>query len=419
MQFITRMTNWMKALGLAAVVSLVAGCGGGGGSDGGNSGPSAANPPANGSNSVAMTVDTGVSNFANIPTVSVTVCAPGSTACQTIDHVLVDTKSFGLRILNTSLGSVLPGLPTFPSGSGQLAECTIFASGFTWGTIRSADVKIGGETASNIPIQVIGDLPAASTPAQNCTDRTAIPENTASELGANGILGVGVAPVDCGSSCAAPISAANPSTYFTCPNGTTANNCQRASAPLAQQAANPVAHFAGDNNGVILQFPSIPAGGAPSVTGMLTFGINTQANNALPGSVTVFATSAAGDLNNSSFNGVSGIDVFLDSGSNGLFFTDNSLTVCGSEAPQFYCPATMQTRSATLQGVNAAAATVSFNVANADTLFNSGNFAFNNLGGQSGSATILDLGLPFFYGRTVFNGIDQTATGGQAPFIAF
>ncbi|HEY1610473.1 MAG TPA: DUF3443 family protein [Paraburkholderia sp.] len=32
---------------------------------------------------------------------------------------------------------------------------------------------------------------------------------------------------------------------------------------------------------------------------------------------------------------------------------------------------------------------------------------------------MLDLGMPFLYGRTVFYGFDQRASGGAAPYIAF
>jgi hypothetical protein len=31
----------------------------------------------------------------------------------------------------------------------------------------------------------------------------------------------------------------------------------------------------------------------------------------------------------------------------------------------------------------------------------------------------VDLGLPFFFGRYVYYGMDQTSTGGAAPFVAF
>jgi Protein of unknown function (DUF3443) len=70
---------------------------------------------------------------------------------------------------------------------GQLAECTQFADGFTWGTVRIADVKIGGGTASGIPIQVAG-LADSTVPANGCINGSS--ETTSRQLGANGILGV-------------------------------------------------------------------------------------------------------------------------------------------------------------------------------------------------------------------------------------
>jgi hypothetical protein len=415
-----RMTDWVKLAGAVLAISLIAACGGGGGSSSssGSSGSSSGSTSQSlAANSLSVVVDSGLQRFANIPVVTVTVCAPGTSNCQTIDHVLLDTKSFGLRVVNTSLGALASTLTPIASGSGQLAQCTLFADGFTWGTIRSADVKIAGEVASNIPVQVIGDLPGASTPVTNCSDRGGSAENTAADLGANGILGVGVAPVDCGAPCAAPIGNNNPSTYFSCPPGTSTNNCTRTSVPVAQQTTNPVSRFGSDNNGLVVQFPAIADSGVKSVTGTLTFGINTQSNNTMPTTVTKFASTGFGDLTNSVFNGVTQVDAFLDTGSNGLFF-NSSLTQCGTQAPGFYCPSSQQTLSATLQGVDATQATVSFNAANALTQFNSGNFAFNNLAGTA-AAKSLDLGLPFYFGRNVYHGLDQTANGGPAAFIAF
>ncbi|MFC0402591.1 DUF3443 domain-containing protein [Paraburkholderia rhizosphaerae] len=420
------MTRWLIAAAAALAVSLIAGCGGGGGSGNNNNQTSSpSSPPPAGSNQVAAVINSAVSNTPNIPTVTVTVCAPGSASqCQTINNVLLDTKSFGLRILNSSLGSIAGSLPNVvPSGSaGILAQCAHFADGFTWGTIRWADVHIGGETASNIPMQLIGDLPAATIPSENCTDRIPVSqaEDTASELNANGILGVGVAVNDCGLGCALPISdSGNLSTYFSCPPNATTASCARTSVSVNQQVTNPISRFAADNNGVIVQFPAVPDGGSPTVTGLVTFGINTQANNAMPGTVTKLASDPFGDLANSSFNGAPNVDAFLDTGSNGLFFTA-TLPKCGSNAPDFYCPTTRQTLSATLQGVDATVATVSFAADNATNLFNSRNLALSNLAGTAGSLpTALDLGLPFYFGRTVYHGLDLSANGGQAPFIAF
>jgi hypothetical protein len=414
------MTAWLKAAAAALAVSLiVAGCGGGGG-DNNTSQNAPASPTPAGANQVSAVIAQGVTGNINIPTVSVTVCAPGSaSACQTIDNVLLDTKSFGLRVLNSSLGSTAASLPTVPSGTGVLAQCALFAQSFTWGTIRTADVHIGGETASGIPVQVLGDLSDATIPSDNCTNRVPVSnaEDTASTLNANGILGVGVATNDCGTACAAAMSAGNPSTYFSCPPNTTTANCTRVPVAVAQQVTNPVARFPSDNNGVIVQFPAVPDGGSKTATGLVTFGINTQANNAMPGTVTTLASDEAGDLKNSTFSGLANVDAFLDTGSNGMFFGP-PLTACGSNAPDFYCPASKATLSATLQGESATALGVTFFADNATNLFNTGNFALPNLTGTAANGT-LDLGLPFYFGKTVYHGLDLRASGGRAPFIAF
>ncbi|WP_322048786.1 DUF3443 domain-containing protein [Paraburkholderia sp. J67] len=416
---------------LAALFALATGlaaCGGGGGSSSSSSsgsgssgsssdtsglpaGPTQQPIAATAANTVAVTVNSGLTNSTpNIPTVSVTVCVANTSTCQTISNIQVDTGSFGLRILNSAFNSTMQGaLPKATSGTSTLAECTAFADGYTWGTVRTADVKIGGETASAIPIQVIGDL-ASSTVPTSCANIGAA-QNSTTALGANGLLGIGVAPWDCGANC---VSAAN-SNYFACPNG---SNCAQTGVPLAQQVANPVPHFTTDNNGVILQMPPVSNNGQASATGTLVFGIGTQTNNTLNASQR-FTTTAWGDLT-TTFNSRS-LAAFLDSGSNGIFFADSALAQCGGNLGAFYCPATAQTFSATLVDQNNTSGSVSFNVVNASSLFsNASYFAFNDLAGQFGSSSSLDLGLPFFYGRYVYYGQDQTATGGsQKPYVAF
>ncbi len=158
--------------------------------------------------------------------------------------------------------------------------------------------------------------------------------------------------------------------------------------------------------------------GAGSATGTLVFGIGTATNNQLAAAHT-FTTNSSGDLTNSSFNG-GGIDAFFDSGSNAYFFADSSLPVCSGEFNGFYCPTSGQTRSVNLVGLNGVTATANVGILSASTLFsNTSNFAFNDLGGQVGLGGSFDIGLPFFYGRYMYYGIDQTASGGQQPFVAF
>ncbi len=90
----------MRALktGLCAVLFLSAvACGGGGG--GSSAGGGGTPPPTN--NTASVIIDEGPSNASvNTLFTSVTICMPGSTSsCQTIDHIQVDTGSYGLRIL--------------------------------------------------------------------------------------------------------------------------------------------------------------------------------------------------------------------------------------------------------------------------------------------------------------------------------
>jgi hypothetical protein len=398
----------LRCFGAAAAAAvLVADCGGGGGSS--NSAP----PPAPAQNQVAVTVARGVSGMPNIVTTSVTICVHGTTTCQTIDNVQVDTESFGLRLASDAISSqVLNSLPMETTGGGTLAECTLFGDGFTWGTVRTADLTIGGETASNLPIAIIGDL-AASTVPISCSNAAPQPvlEATAAVLGANGILGIGVAPFDCGPNC----NVASINGYYTCPNS---GSCSQTAVSTTQAVTNPVARFATDNNGVILTMSAISSStGAPSASGTLTFGIGTQSNNAMTAS-TQYTTRWNGDLLVPS-NGA--VLAFFDSGSNGYFFNDSSITPCGNNLLGFYCPATTLTRSVTVSaftGNTTAVTTVPMQIADAASLIATGNLAFNDLGGTF-PANLIDIGLPFFYGKTVFFGVDQSASGGQSPYIAF
>jgi hypothetical protein len=66
-----------------------------------------------GANQIPVVVDAGPTRSSfNRPYVSVTLCAPGTTNCQTIDHLLVDTGSSGIRVLASVLSpALLAALP--------------------------------------------------------------------------------------------------------------------------------------------------------------------------------------------------------------------------------------------------------------------------------------------------------------------
>ena len=369
-----------------------------------------ASTPAPASNVQAIVVNAGpTNNYFNGAFTSVTICVPGqTTGCQTIDGVLVDTGSSGLRVLSSALTLSLP--QQAGSNGGPIVECAQFLDGFTWGPVQTADVKLAGEQASRVPIQVIDERAFPNIPTSCSSSGTA--EDTIDALGANAILGVGLFKQDCGLACAF-VGSSNPGFYFSCP----ASGCQPAAVPLVSQVQNPVALFPTDNNGVVIQLPAVPAGGAVSVTGSLIYGIGTQSNNAL-GSAKVLTVDAIGNIT-TVFGSRSYPASFIDSGSNGIYFLDSASTglpLC-PDSSDFYCPASTQSLSTTNIGTNGVSVPALFNVGNADTL-NSRFFAFSEISGPNADG--FDFGLGFFFGRGVFTAIEGQATaGGAGPYFAY
>ncbi len=391
-------------LAIVAGAALLAACGGSG-SGGGSGGTTPVN------NTAAIQVNAGpANNSVNGLYTSVTVCAPGTSTCQTIPDVLVDTGSVGLRLLSSQLTVALP--PATASSGGGLQECVSFADGsYVWGPVASADLQIAGEKAASIPVQIVSANP--SFPVPSACAGTGTDNNTVGVLGANGILGIGTFRQDCGAACA-PGSSQLPPMYYVCPNSA----CQAVAVPLASQLQNPVWLFPQDNNGVLISLPAISASGQASVTGSLVFGIGTQSNNGL-GTAQVYTTDSAGNFI-TVFKGVAYHQSFIDTGSNALYFLSASalgISDC-TDNKGFYCPASTVNYSATTQGLNGTQAQISFSIANADSLFSTNGTAFNDLGGDNQGN--FDWGLPFFFGRNVFIGIEgQSSPGGTGPYWAY
>ena len=387
-------------------------CGGGGGDSGSASVPSPfppggviSSPPLAGANILAITVngpDPLNNSYVNEPCVTVTVCTPGTTNCQTIPDILLDTGSFGLRVFRQALSVPLNPVA---SGSGLLAECVQFADGTSaWGPVQTAGVILGGEPAVQVPVQVV-DATFGTVPGP-CPN----PLQSPSDAGYNGILGVGLFLQDCGSDC---VSDPANGTYFSC-NGP---DCTGTPVDLARQVQNPVALLPQDNNGVIVQLPGVPVGGAASVRGNLVLGIGTQSNNA-PAGATAYGADAVGEIR-TEFNGKT-YPSFIDSGSNGLFFPPPAdLPICPAPNSVWFCPPSTVTFSATnLAASGSPRGEVSFQIANLEALIRSGNRVFNDLGGNS--PVLFDWGLPFFFGRNVIVGFDEkSSTLGTGPYWAY
>jgi hypothetical protein len=243
--------------------------------------------------------------------------------------------------------------------------------------------------------------------------------NDVAGFGANGVLGVGVFGQDCGSAC---VSATHPlPVYYGCD---AAGACSAENVALSQQVANIVAQFVTDNNGIIINLPNlVNANGDATVQGELIFGLSTQADNMMPATgITVLGADSSGDFT-ATYNGsVTALPAIIDSGTDAYAFDDPGIAVCSTGAfIGYYCPAVApQTAFAVNTGVglNTASNTVNFAIADPNT-FVAGAAALTDLAGGGGS-TNFTWGMPFFYGRPIYLGINGRVAGAYTgPFYAY
>lgn len=394
-----RSNSLLKQILLLALAAACAGCGGGD--------SAAPAPAASGDNVMAITVNGSLcsgGSYINKPCVSVTLCSPGTSTCQTVSDILLDTGDSGLRIFRQVL--TVP-LTQVASGAGSLAECIQYADGSSvWGPVKRAGVILANEPAVQVPIQVI-DSTFAGAPAA-----CAAAYQTPLQAGYNGSLGVSFFEQDCGDTCRDNTSNG---VYYACSGGV----CSEAKAELADQVNNPVAALPVDNNGVLVQLPGVPAGGATTVSGSLILGIGTRANN-IPSGVTRYPASAAGNFF-TTFDG-STYGSFIDTGSNGLFFPATlagTLPDCAFPNAAWFCPPVTRSLSAVNTGsLGSPSGTVSFQIGNFDSLMATPNNVFSNIGG--GYPGGFDWGLPFHFGRNVYIGIEKKSSSlGTGPYWAY
>jgi hypothetical protein len=367
----------------------------------------------------------------NAPTVSVTVCQHGTSTCQTISNVLVDTGSTGLRIFSQALSVPLAAAT---DGSGNaLAECYQFGSGEAfWGQVEMADVTLGGETLGNMRVQLM-ESTYKSVPSSCTQGGTFTVSASPADDGFNGILGIQPFKYDCGTDCTPGSWAA---VYYSCPSSSSA--CTGLTLPEAQQVPNPVAMMAVDNNGYAVQIPNTsPAGAVTLGQTYLVFGIGTQANN-LPVSATALPVDTFGNMQ-TNFAGVQLPYSSIDTGSEQYYFDPPS----GFPTPQcqlsdgqggsvtLYCPSTLTTYSAVLEGSSGnPQLNINFELFNGQTAWmDPNNVLYPDLGQPisdgalegdgAGVSQMFLWGFPLFYGKTIFFGMENVSTVlGTGPFNA-
>jgi hypothetical protein len=402
--------NYSKAtlFYILSILSLI-GCAKGGSSDGTPSTPTVVYPPHNSANLAAHLSATGTNvmpvsisgtlcsnnKYTNEPCVKLTLCEPGTSNCQTIDNILLDTGSYGLRVFS-SLVSL--NLPSVVDGSSKpYGTCATFGSGATWGPVKTSDVilgdlSLGGEKAASVPIQLIDDT--YSNYASHCSNGEV--DHSPTDAFYNGILGIGLFVQDCGANC---VNNTNNGLYYVC----TGTACTASRATLAKQVSNPIAYLPVNNNGTILSIPDVSSVGASNASGNLILGIGTQPNN----QPDIYATYKGRTTRS-----------LLDSGTNAYAFYDNTIPNCSSSS--YYCPTSLLQLTSVQSGTNSVSAQANFYVESPSNLSGS-NYVFNNVAFEvSSGQNFFIYGLPFYLGKSIFTGLDgKTSPLGSNLYWAY
>lgn len=380
--------------------------------NGGSTAPS--NSSVGSGNVVPLIADAGYNgNGTNRSYITITLCQSGTENCQTIDHILVDSGSTGLRINQSAL--TLTGLTPITYQGIPVYECMLYGAGYGYGPAVTGDLKLANEVASNIPIQIFYDTTQVNVP-DSCSQSTTNFANL-NNSGAHGIIGIN------------PYS--NPNNQYTA-GGVFActtpesSSCTLVPSPdtnLIPLTVNPISAFAQDNNGAIFDLPNVPTATNTPIIGSLIFGLNTQNNNQVP---TTSITKVPGNPTESfpvgffnAYSGsVNGIAIF-DSGTPLYAFYYTGMAACPITGilSGYYCPnPSPQNWNSLIQGYNSTTITnVSVPILNYTNNSGINDTLIPYLGAISDANSNLTIyGLTFFFGQKIYLGF-MGQTGNQTP----
>jgi hypothetical protein len=375
----------LSAIAVASIVALLAAAG-----------VQASDRADSPGNVVPLTVRTPHSGF-NRLVVTVIVCEPGTARCATIDDVMVDTGSTGLRLEASAVPRSLR-LPAFTgAGDRPLAECLRFIHDDAWGPLVRADLRIGGMTATDLPIQIIADDDRPRP--VGCP--TSIVKPTS-----NGTLGVGPNLFDCGGACEQ--NPRSPGVFVRASDAAGAGPVGERDAwspvqgkvPPESRLPNPVSRFPDHSNGIVIELPPSPPGGADELVGSLTFGVGTAPNNRI-GKAGIIRLDGRGRFT-TSFGGVAYPDSYIDSGTPAYLLSDDALPRCAGMT-WAYCPVPERTLHATIAGADGAATPIAFTVGDYRAARDRSVGAWDGFAeAAEPSSRAFVWGAPLFIGRRVF-----------------
>ena len=333
--------------------------------------------------------------------VSVTVCEPGTERCVTVDDVMVDTGSTGLRLEASAVPTWLR-LPAFSGPNGKpLAECLRFVHDTAWGPLQRADVRLGGLIARKHSL-----AGPSTTRGAHRRRRAHAPMSVPTS---NETLGVGQHLFDCQGACQQRTEA--PGVFVW--DGTEWSPVDGAVEP-AYRLPNPVSYLPGHDNGIVIDLPSPPDEGAREVVGTLTFGVVAgdkvdTAGHPAPrrgpaGSRTMLA-------------GRSYPTSYIDSGTETYVLYDASLPRC-RDMPWAYCAEPRRTLRAEMVGTDGKGIPTTFNVGNYQTSRERHAGASDDVAEVADQqADVVIWGAPFFLGRRISLVMDGSSVPGT-PSLA-
>ena len=361
--------------------------------------------PADEPNVIPLVMRTPHGGF-NRMVVSVTVCEPGTDRCATIDDVMVDTGSTGLRLEASAVPTWLNLPPVLGPGSRPLAECLRFVHDTAWGPLVRADVRLGGLTASRLPLQVIDDGGGPQPAACPLSGVRAT---------SNGTLGIGQHLFDCPGVCRQSLG--EPGTFV---RDGVAWTPLVGTVDEAYRLPNPVSRLPVHDNGIVVDLPSPPGGGSEEVVGTLTFGIGTADNNHLAASG--YVRLDGNGRFTTVFDGKTFPASTIDSGTETYVLDDDRLPRCEGMA-WAYCIKPGRRFDAEMLGQGGTRANVSLTIGDYKARRDRRVGASDDVAeaAQSRSAAFT-WGAPFFLGRRVFLAIEGKPIAGApgvfGPFYA-
>ena len=356
-------------------------------------------------NSIAVDVGSNPDDEVSYPLVMVTLCAPGTSTCQSIPNVFLDTGSTGLRIKTNAIEpELMNALPILKDESGkEIAECFQYAdTDDWWGRVGTADVKFGTDTASGISVQLVD--PSYGHHPLDCGGKVS---GVAKEK-INGVLGIYFTQSDCyDHECVGGAKNLDHygMAYYACGEH---GFCKPHSMPVPLQVSNPVYALGLDSNGYILQMPAIDPNGSPDSRGSLVFGINTRENNQLDPAASVIALNPSDNTFPVTMSGLS-LNGFLDSGTGAYAIPAKKLGIpeCKKkDAPGYLCPTSPQDFTVKFQDFQGKNESFKIDITSGKDQLASSNYAFDRLAIDSVAnySDALFLGLPFFFGKKIYFG---------------